>query len=478
MRYCFRHCRAPVKTTAPLYIRKICASPARGCFRMPQMPDLIWRLFPMKKRILSLFCALTLILNAIPAVSALEGEAVRAADTLYTLGLLKTVNYAVDDNANRITGIVFLVQLSGGTSGTQPAAAPFTDLPDWGADAAAYAFTQGWIPGPSGGMFDPYGPLKSADWFAMLLRMLGYRDSEGDFTPAAAAVFARRIGLAARLYPETMRRGDLYESVRDAMSFSYKDGSGTVLARMIQRGVCSQASANALGLTNRELSARQIADRYMSAVIRLDFYRSQETLQNKTPYTNASGFFITSDGIAVTSFHTLEEAAYGVATLITGEACMVDRLLWYDVNLDLAVIRVSNTTLAQQKVSAFAVLETAAADDIRPGDAVYALSNPLGLGLAVSSGVVSAVTMDADIYGFPCVMNTAGISQGSSGGAVVNVYGHVIAVAAGAFRLGNEMYVGIPAELIRAVDLTVAGETLQNASAKRAALSKADRDGG
>ena len=38
----------------------------------------------MKKRLLSLLCVLVLTVSVIPAASALEGEAARAADTLST----------------------------------------------------------------------------------------------------------------------------------------------------------------------------------------------------------------------------------------------------------------------------------------------------------------------------------------------------------------------------------------------------------
>jgi hypothetical protein len=41
----------------------------------------------MKTRFLAVCCALALVLGAIPAAGALEGEARRSADTLVTLGL-------------------------------------------------------------------------------------------------------------------------------------------------------------------------------------------------------------------------------------------------------------------------------------------------------------------------------------------------------------------------------------------------------
>ena len=46
----------------------------------------------MKKRLLSLLCVLVLTVSVIPAASALEGEAARAADTLSTLGLIDSTS--------------------------------------------------------------------------------------------------------------------------------------------------------------------------------------------------------------------------------------------------------------------------------------------------------------------------------------------------------------------------------------------------
>lgn len=46
----------------------------------------------------------------------------------------------------------------------------------------------------------------------------------------------------------------------NALDFPYKGTETTVLARLIDSGVCTASAANALGLLNREYTARQIAD--------------------------------------------------------------------------------------------------------------------------------------------------------------------------------------------------------------------------
>ena len=379
----------------------------------------------MRKRIFALFCALSICVGA---AFALEGEAQRAADTLTTLGLLgeAETGYDISRPANRVVAAAMLTRLSG-------VANPDED----GGDAAS---------------------LTANEWFSTLLQTLGYQDGV-DFTSPDAAAFARRIGLASRSYTGIMTFGDLCESEVDALRFPYKDGSGTVIERLTERGICEQSAVNALGLNQLELTARQAADRHMSAVFSMALYDTADPIDGIESSADASGFFITPDGIALTNYHSIDGALQAVATLVTGESCMVERVLWYDVDMDLAVIRVSKTTLNNQNISKFACLELVGTEDLRPGDIAYTLSNPLGLGLAVSSGVISATARTVDRYSLPCVMNTADISQGSSGGALLNVYGHVVAVTSGAYRAGNSMYLAVPVDVVKDLDLTGAGET-------------------
>jgi len=48
---------------------------------------------------------------------------------------------------------------------------------------------------------------------------------------------------------------------------------------------------------------------------------------------------------------------------------------------------------------------------------VYAIGNPLGLGLAISSGIIGSTAHELDRYALPCIVNSADISRGSSGGS-------------------------------------------------------------
>lgn len=418
----------------------------------------------MKKRIFPLLCALVLLTGALPPAAALQGEAGRAADALATLGLIEAADggHQIDSPATRAQAVVLLVALAGERRAAENDnwISGFVDVPAWAHTEITYAAHRGWVSGVEPTRFRPDSAVTANAWFTFLLRMLGYSDRAGDFTVSDAAIFARQIGLAARAYDGGLTRGQLYQSAMDAMAFPYKDGGATVIGRLVERDPSVRAAANALGLLETALTARQVSDRLTAAVFRIDLYEKQRHVDNGTPSSNASGFFISEDGLAVTNYHSIEGGIYGTAALVTGETFPIQRVVFYDPDTDIAVVRVSRTSTGGKTVSAFKCLELAGAGDVRPGDRVYALGNPLGGGLAVSEGVVSATEREVPGYTWPCVVNTADISKGSSGGALMNIYGRVIAVTTGAYSQGNSMYLGVPVDPVMEADLTEEGWTL------------------
>lgn len=428
----------------------------------------------MKNRFFAVLCALALLVSAVPAASALEGESSRAADTLAALNIVRG-DYALNAPATRAHAAVLLVRLAGAGSKAAPitSRSPYYAAPAYARSSIAYAAGQGWITSLSAQSYRPDAPVTADAWCSMLLRMLGYSDKAGDFNPSGAAAFARRIGLLTQSLSGPLTRGQLFQSMRDALSFSYKDGSATVAERLVEQGAVSRATANALGLLTPELTARQAADRHMAAVFCLDTYETQKEIDAKEPSANASGFFISADGLAVTNYHSIEDSICATATLATGEVYPVEEVVYYDTGIDIAVLRVSRTSTEGKSTSAFACLELAGADDIRAGDTVYTLGNPLGLGLAVSSGIISSPARDVERYTLPCVMNTADISRGSSGGALLNVYGRVIAVTSGAYTYGNSMYLAVPVDPVMEADLTVPGKTLAEVAKIESAKAEA-----
>nr|WP_326165487.1 serine protease [uncultured Oscillibacter sp.] len=402
----------------------------------------------MKKRLFSLLCALTLLLGAVPSAAALEGESQRAAEVLAALGLIGGVPSAkaLSAPASRDQAAEVLVRLQGLTE---------EDLPSGAYDHAA---DQGWI-----ARAGRRGPIPASEFCAGLLRQLGY---EG-FTEEDAAVFARRIALTARDYGETLTLGGLCQLVRDALVFP--DAEGRPLARRLaDEGLCAPEQIQ--DLFPEELNARQIADRHMAAVFRLDIYYTERAYRLGQASNGGSAFFISADGLAVTNCHAIDGAVLATATLITGETFPVERVLFYDYGADLALLKISQTSAdGETTAPLFSYLELAGEPDLRRGDCVYTLGVPLGITPAVSQGIISATDHHADRFSVPCIINTADISHGSSGGALLNVYGRVVGVTSGAYQAGNSLYISVPLDLVLEADWEAEGLTLKEAAAQREA---------
>ena len=305
----------------------------------------------MKKRLLSALCAVMLLICTVPMASAQTGDAARRADALTVLHLLsEDPSRDLTKPATRAQAAVLLVRLAGGEKkpDTDGWFAGFRDVPDWARTAANYANRRGWISGVSNVQFDPNGHLNADAWCAMLLRMLGYSDKTGDFEISDAAAFAWRIGLTGRQLTGILSMGDLAESIYDALDFCYKGTETTLLSRLMDLGVCTASAANALGLLNKDYTARQLADRYLSAAFQLSLYETEEQVHDEVSSADASGFFISADGLAVTNYHSIEDSIKATATLLNGETYEVERVLYYDTGIDIAVIKVSRTNQSRR----------------------------------------------------------------------------------------------------------------------------------
>lgn len=427
----------------------------------------------MKRRIFALFCALFLVFSALPTASALEGDDQRTADALATLGLVQGANdgsYALDKFATRAQGAVLLLRLSGEQkeAGSTPSQG-YRDLPAWAAQAINHVSARGWLPGKQTG-FSPNLSISAKDWCAALLRLTGWSDS--DFAAQGAPAFAQHIGLISRACPEgPLTRAQLFETAWDALVYPRKDGT-TLIGDLVSSGAVTRSSASALGLLDQELTLREAADRHLSAVFQLNGFSTDALAKLHAPDTSASGFFIRPDGVAVTNCHSIAGAVQAQAQLSTGESYPVESVLWYDEGMDLAVIQVSRTSTKGVECPAFATLELVGSEELRPGDTVYSFGSPLGLGLAANQGNISSIRHEIPKYTLPCIVSNADISHGSSGGALLNVYGHVVGITTGAYVNGNNMYLSVPADPLLKLKLPQTGKSLAEV---KAALAKPNR---
>jgi hypothetical protein len=112
----------------------------------------------------------------------------------------------------------------------------------------------------------------------------------------------------------------------------------------------------------------------------------------------------------------------------------------FDARRDLVVLKVPGFDLP--------VLPLGNSNDVAEGDPVAMISNPKGLEGSISQGIISAVR-DIGELGFKVIQTTAAASPGSSGGAILNAKGELIAILSFKIVGGENLNFGIPVNYAR-----------------------------
>ena len=167
---------------------------------------------------------------------------------------------------------------------------------------------------------------------------------------------------------------------------------------------------------------------------------------------SGSGIIISADGYIVTNNHVVENASQVTVGLFdkrTFEATVVGT----DPLTDLAVVKIDAKNLP--------VSYLGDSDNLKVGQWVMAIGNPLSLASTVTAGIVSAIGrgqlgLIRDSYGVENFIQTdAAINPGNSGGALVDLSGAVIGVNSAIAAGGSGTYIGygfaIPINLVKAV---------------------------
>jgi serine protease Do len=146
---------------------------------------------------------------------------------------------------------------------------------------------------------------------------------------------------------------------------------------------------------------------------------------------SGSGFLISADGYIVTNNHVVADADQ-INVVLTDNRQLRARLVGRDPLTDVAVIKIEGDR--------FPAVRLGRSEDVRIGEWVLAIGNPLDLGITVTSGIVSAQGRTLNnllgsnagenagwaIEDF--VQTDAPINPGNSGGPLVNLRGEVVGV--------------------------------------------------
>lgn len=160
-----------------------------------------------------------------------------------------------------------------------------------------------------------------------------------------------------------------------------------------------------------------------------------------------SGVIVDGAGHIVTNHHVIANADAIRVQLADGRVAPA-RIVGRDPDTDLAVLKIDLTPLP--------VVTFGRSDQLRVGDVVLAIGNPVGLSQTVTHGIVSAVSRQqlgiAPLEDF--IQTDAPINFGNSGGALVDTRGDLIGIntAIPAKNLGIEgIGFAIPVNMVRGV---------------------------
>jgi serine protease Do len=159
-------------------------------------------------------------------------------------------------------------------------------------------------------------------------------------------------------------------------------------------------------------------------MLREGFGEIGEKLRRATVYVGVgrhgqgSGFIVKAEGLLVTNAHVatsspilvgLWDGTRSLATLVTR-----------DVGCDIAILRLPKSGLPS--------VTLADSDQVRVGELVIAVGNPLGFIGALTTGIVHSIGRLPGLGPRKWIQSDVRLAPGNSGGPLANAHGHVVGV--------------------------------------------------
>lgn len=403
------------------------------------------------KKFTAVFLCLIMVMSLIPmSAFAASGTLVyeeELAEDLKQLGLFKGVSetdFALGRAPTRVEALVMLIRVLGKESDalSKGGKHPFLDVPDWAKNYVGYAYENNLTNGVSATKFGSTSEASASMYLTFVLRALGYSDKNGDFTWDNPFALARETGIM-KGNPDVMKflRGDVVLVSYAALEAEVKGTGKTLAEKLISSGALSAAKYdtfyNVSAFENADkdvsLTSEEIYKKCSPAVFYIELFNA-----NGTKTGSGSGFFIESDGTAVTNYHVLDGAASAKIRTPEGRTYKILGVYDGDEANDWLVIKVDGKNFPYLEIDDSAVVG---------GQTVYAIGSPRGLENTISEGLVS--NANRVLQSGKYIQISVPISPGSSGGALINKQGKVIGITSEGFDNGQNLNLARPISVIK-----------------------------
>ena len=192
-------------------------------------------------------------------------------------------------------------------------------------------------------------------------------------------------------------------------------------------------AASTIEKPRRALEFEELA-RFASSVVMLKVFD-----QHDQCFKSGSGVIINDKGYVLTNFHVVSGGRYyGILLEEEPDVFYTDRLVKYHQDYDLAVLQM------EKRKRPIPISQNAGG--LVRGQKVVAIGSPLGLFNTVSDGIISGFRTVGMVS---MVQFTAPVSPGSSGGAVLDLYGDLIGLITGGYGDGQNLNLAVDCQTIR-----------------------------
>ena len=162
-------------------------------------------------------------------------------------------------------------------------------------------------------------------------------------------------------------------------------------------------------------------DKAKNAVVKIDKFSLVR--EKERPSGSASGFVFSSDGLILTNAHVIEDSNRLNVTLLDGDE-FSGEVIGIDEDTDIAIIKIFG--------SGYTPVKLGVSGDLKIGQLVIAIGNPLGYQHSVSVGVLSGVGRTMRTPGGQLIddilQSDAAMNPGNSGGPMIDTNGEVVGI--------------------------------------------------
>lgn len=171
-------------------------------------------------------------------------------------------------------------------------------------------------------------------------------------------------------------------------------------------------------------SIADVAEKCINSVVQIEITKNVTSVYYGTyEQTGAgSGVIYSADGYIVTNYHVVGNDTKTIKVILYDGSTYEGQFICGDESADISIIKISKNDCQAAKI--------ADSSTLRLGENVVAIGNPLGYGLTVTEGIISAKSRTITVENTTMILmqTTAAINSGNSGGGLFNMKGELVGI--------------------------------------------------